>query len=90
MFGVQVEQQIPVPVDSSEDKEEVRNTYGLGRSIYRTAWSVPPMYGHGPAIGPHTGRQTYRMLSSVWRVLAPLMSPWCAEGSVPTLANLNL
>ena len=43
----------------------------VGRGTYRTAWAVPPMsgcqcsysYGHGPAIGPHTGQQTFWMLS---------------------------
>ena len=70
----------------------------VGRGTYRTAWAVPSMsvcqcsysYGHGPAIGPHTGQQTFRMLSGVWRALAHLMSPWCPDGDVPTAANLNL
>ena len=47
----------------------------VGRGTYRTAWAVPPMsgcqcsysYGHGPAIGPHSGQQTFWMLSRVWR-----------------------
>ena len=26
----------------------------------------------------------------VWRAIAPMMKPWCAEGEVPTAANLNL
>ena len=45
----------------------------VGRGTCRTAWAVPPLtgcqcsysYGQGQAIGPHTGRQTFRMLSSV-------------------------
>ena len=48
------------------------------------------LYGHGPAIGPHTGRGCFGHLSRVWRALAPLMSPWCTDGDVPTAANLNL
>ena len=68
------------------------------RSTYRTAWAVCPwsgcqcsyLYGHGPAIGPHTGRGCFGHLSRVWRAIAPLMSPWCADGDVPTAANLNL
>ena len=44
----------------------------------------------GPAIGPHTGKQCWPLPAGVWRALAPLMSPWCAEGEVPTAANLNL
>ena len=26
----------------------------------------------------------------LWRAIAPLMKPWCAEGDVPTASNLNL
>ena len=47
-----------------------------------TAWSVPCgsscicsyAYGQGPAVGP--------LLAGVWRAIAPLMKPWCAEGEV--------
>ena len=68
------------------------------RSTYRTAWAVCPWsgcqcsysYGQGPAIGPHTGRGCFRYLASVWRAIAPLLSPWCAGGDVPSAANLNL
>ena len=70
----------------------------VSRSTYRTAWAVCPWsgcqcsysYGQGPAIGPHTGRGCFRYLVSVWRALAPLLSPWCADGDVPSAANLNL
>ena len=69
-----------------------------GRGTCRTAWAVPPIsgcqcsysYGHGPAIGPHTGPRCFRLLSRVWRALAPLMTPWCAKGEMPSAANLNL
>ena len=58
----------------------------VSRSTYRTAWAVCPWsgcqcsysYGQGPAIGPHTGRGCFRYLASVWRAIAPLLSPWCA------------
>ena len=46
--------------------------------------------GGGPAIGPHTGELFWPLLAGVWRAIAPLMQPWCAEGEVPTAANLNL
>ena len=66
------------------------------RSLRR--WAVPPLSscscsylcGRGPAIGPHTGRRCWPLLEGVWRAIAPLMKPWCAEGDVPTAANLNL
>ena len=32
----------------------------------------------------------FRHLSNGWRAIAPLLSPWCAEGDVPSAANLNL
>ena len=58
------------------------------KGSYRTAWAVPCnsscscsyAYGHGPAIGPHTGRWCWPLLAGVWRAIAPLMKPWCAEG----------
>ena len=61
------------------------------KGSYHTAWAVPSgsscsclyAYGRGSAIGPHTGGR-------VWRTIAPLLKPWCAEGEVPTAANLNL
>ena len=68
------------------------------KGSYRTAWSVPCnyscscsyAYGHGPAIGPHTEQRCWPLLAGVWRAIAPLMKPWCAEGDLPTAANLNL
>ena len=68
------------------------------KGSYHTAWSVPGdsscscsyAYGHGTAIGSHTGKRCWALLSWLWRAIAPLMKPWCAEGEVPTAANLNL
>ena len=68
------------------------------KGSYHTAWAVPGdspctcsyAYGRGPAIGPHTGRRCWPLLAGVWTAIAPLMKPWCAEGEVPTAANLNL
>ena len=58
------------------------------KGSYHTAWSVPCgssctcsyAYGQGPAIGPHTGQRCWPLLAGVWRAIAPLMKPWCAEG----------
>ena len=47
-------------------------------------------HGRGPAIGPNTEKRCWPLLAGVWRVVAPLMKPWYAEGEVPTAANLNL
>ena len=68
------------------------------KGSYRTAWAVPCdssctcsyACGHGPAIGPQTGERCWTLIAGVWRAIAPLMKPWCAEGDVPTAANLNL
>ena len=67
------------------------------KGSYPTAWAVPCdssctcsyAYGRGPAVGPHTGERCWPLLASVWRAIAPLMKPWCAEGEVPTAANLH-
>ena len=61
-----------------------------GRSLGGSSCSCSYAYGHGTAIGPHTGRRCGALLSFLWRTyVAPLMKPWCAEGEVPTAANLN-
>ena len=44
----------------------------------------------GPAVGPHAGERCWPLLAGVWRAIAPLMKPWCAEGGVPSAADLNL
>ena len=68
------------------------------KGSYQTAWAVlggsscscSYAYGHGTAIGPHTGMRCKALLSFLWRTyVAPLMKPWCAEGEVPSAANLN-
>ena len=68
------------------------------KGSYHTAWAISGgslctcsyAYGRGPAVGPHTGHRCWPLLAGVWRAIAPLMKPWCAEGEVPTPANLNL
>ena len=68
------------------------------KGSYHTAWAVPCdslctfsySYGRGPARGPHTGQLCWPLLEGVWRAIAPLKKPWCAEEEVPTAANLNL
>ena len=41
-------------------------------------------------VGPQTGKRCWPLLTGLCRAIAPLMKPWCAEGDVPTAANLNL
>ena len=68
------------------------------KGSYHTAWAVPCdssctcsySYGQGPAIGPQTGERCWPLLSGLWRAIVHLMQSWCAEGEVPTAANLNL
>ena len=43
----------------------------------------------GVADGPQTGERTWELLCDLWRAVAPLFAPWCAEGELPTCANLN-
>ena len=71
---------------------------GSRKGSYHTAWSVHPLssftcsyaYWRGFAFGAQTGKRCWPLLARVWRAIAPLMKPWCAEGEVPTAANLNL
>ena len=68
------------------------------KGSYHTAWSFPcdssctcsDAYGQAPAIGPQTGERCWPLPAGVWRAIAPLMKPWCAEGEMPTAANVNL
>ena len=68
------------------------------KGSFLTAWAVSPLsscscsylYGRGTAIGPQTGKRCWPLLDRLWRAIAPLMKPWCAEGAVPSAANLNL
>ena len=46
--------------------------------------------GKAQLSGHTLGRGCFRYLVSVWRAIAPLLSPWCADGNVPSAANLNL
>ena len=66
------------------------------KGSYHTAWSVSSLsscrcsysYGQGAAVGPKTGRRCWPLFSGVWRAIAPMMKPWCAEAEVPIAANL--
>ena len=65
------------------------------RGTYRTAWAVAPRcrcsyaYGRRVAVGPQTGARSWEFLCDLWRAVAPLFAPWCAEGEMSTCANLN-
>ena len=65
------------------------------RGTYRTAWAVQPCcrcsysYGNGPAVGLQVSGN-WEFLRGLWKAVAPLMAPWCADGEMPTCANLNL
>ena len=68
------------------------------KGSFLTAWAVSPLsscscsylYGRGTAVGPQSGERCWPLLERLCRAIAPLMKPWCAEGDVPTAANLNL
>ena len=64
------------------------------RCTYRTAWAVQSCCrcsyscGSGPAVGPQVSGN-WEFLRGLWRAVAPLMAPWCADEEMPTCANLN-
>ena len=68
------------------------------KGSFLAAWAVLPLsscscsyfYRRGTAVGPHTVERCWPLLAWLWRAVAPLMKPWCAEGDVPTTANMNL
>ena len=63
---------------------------------YETAWVTPGhnclcpyKYGHGAAVRPQTNDAIWDGVIGLWSRVAPLLSPWCARGNVPTGVNLN-
>ena len=50
------------------------------RGTYRTAWAVQPCCCCSQVSG------NWEFLRGLWRAVAPLMAPWCADGEVPTCA----
>ena len=65
--------------------------HSLGRYV---PWSRLPMLVFlraRPSYRAHTRDKVVGgTLIVLWRALAPLLSPWCADGDVPSAANLNL
>ena len=47
------------------------------------------VYGHGAAVRPQTHDVIWDGVKGLWGRVAPLLSPWCARGNVPTGVNLN-
>ena len=63
---------------------------------HETAWVTPGhdclcpyKYGHGAAVRPQTNDAIWDGVIGLWSRVAPLLSPWCARGNVPTGVNLN-
>ena len=65
------------------------------RSGYETAWATPGhvcscsyRYGRGPVL-PLANPSVFTEAVNLWSRVASLLTPWCAEGEVPTGVNLN-
>ena len=68
----------------------------MTRRTYETAWVTPGhdclcpyQYGRGAAVRPQTNNAIGDGVIGLWGRVAPLLSPWCARGNVPTGVNLN-
>ena len=68
----------------------------LPRGSNETAWVTsghvclcPYQYGRGAVVRPQTHNAIWHGVIGLWCRVAPLLSPWCARGDVPTGANLN-
>ena len=66
------------------------------RGSYETAWVTPGhdclcsyAYGHGAAVRTQTNDSSWDGVIGLWSRVAPILSPWCARGNVPTGVNLN-
>ena len=68
---------------------------GSFRGTYRTAWAgalrclCSYACGRRAAVGPHTGARSWELLRGLWKAIAPQLAPCCADGEMPTCANLN-
>ena len=56
-----------------------------------TAWVTPGhdclcsyAYGQGAAVRPQTDPSIWDGVIGLWGRIAPLLSPWCAKGEVPS------
>ena len=65
------------------------------RSGYETAWATPGhvcscsySYGRG-AVLPQANPSVFTEAVNLWSRVASLLTPWCAQGEVPTGVNLN-
>ena len=68
----------------------------MKQGSYETAWVTPGhdclcsyQYGHGAAVRPQTNDAIWRGVIGLWGRVAPLLSPWCGRGELPTGVNLN-
>ena len=68
----------------------------ISRGTYETAWVTPGhdwlcpyQYGRGAAVRPQTNDGIWNGVIGLWGRVAPLLSPWCARGNVPTEVRLN-
>ena len=65
-------------------------TAQLGRYVLGQVANARTRTGKAQLSGHTLDEVFFRYLVSVWRAIAPLLSPWCADGDVPSAANLNL
>ena len=63
----------------------------MTRGTCETAWVTPGhdclcsyRYGHGAAVRPQTNDAIWDGVIGLWSRVAPLLSPLCARGNVPT------
>ena len=78
-----------LPLTQQKTRKRRDRTTQRGQSLVVPHVIVRTRTGKAPLSG-HTGERCWPLLAGVWRAIAPLMMPWCAEGEVPTAANLNL
>ena len=70
--------------------------YGRDRTTQRGRFYAVPCApvrmhtGGAPLSGHRLGERCWPLLAGVWRAIATLVKPVCAEEDVPTAANLNL
>ena len=79
---------VPRALAAARDRESRALTTHSGRHFLGLRASAH-ILGRERAVGPWSGRRCWSLLSGLWRAIAPLMQPWCAEGDFLNFAGIR-
>ena len=80
---------LPANLDHLRVGWRPRGSYKTARVTPGHDCRCPYQYGRGAAVRPQSNDAIWDGVLGLWSRVAPLLSPWCARGNVPTEVNLN-